>query len=169
MTPLGGFPTKKSRSLVSPRTLKATTVQLGQVIKKTDKDSTRLQLLLNVENKLMGLDIAQLQKLWSTVDANGNSLVSQGELTNFVTRHFPELDWKVRIPPPPLPPPIALTRLSRRFPAASRSSLPTSPRTVSYPKKNSACCSSLCCGPTSRCSPPLPSSARGPDGLSQGV
>ena len=112
MTPLGGFPTKKSRSLVSPRTLKATTVQLGQVIKKTDKDSTRLQLLLNVENKLMGLDIAQLQKLWSTVDANGNSLVSQGELTNFVTRHFPELDWKVRIPPPPYPshcthPPLA--------------------------------------------------------------
>jgi hypothetical protein len=94
MTPLGGFPTKKSQNVVSPRTLKATTVQLGQVIKKTDK-SSRQQLLLNVERRFMDLDINELQKLWSACDVNGNGLVSQNELESFVSKNFPELDWKV--------------------------------------------------------------------------
>jgi hypothetical protein len=110
MTPLGGFATKKSQNVVSPRALKATTVQLGQVIKKSGK-STRNQLLQNVERRFMDLDIGELQKLWSTCDVNGNGLVSQSELENFVSRHIPELDWKVRTvllclpytsPPPPL-------------------------------------------------------------------
>ena len=111
MTPLGGFPTKKSRSVVSPRALKATTVQLGQVIKKTDKDkSTRQELLAAVESRFMDLDIAGLSKLWLTVDVNGNGLVSQSELINFVSRHFPELDWKVcELPPPPPALPIHRT------------------------------------------------------------
>jgi hypothetical protein len=94
MTPLGGFATKKSQNVVSPRALKATTVQLGQAIKKTGK-STRNQLLQNVERRFMELDIGELQKLWSTCDVNGNGLVSQSELENFVSRHIPELDWKV--------------------------------------------------------------------------
>ncbi len=104
MTPLGGFSTMKSQNVVSPRTLKATTVQLGQVVKKTDK-STRHQLLLNAEQRFKNLDINELQKLWSACDVNGNGLVSQGELENFVSRHFPELDWKVFALPPALPPP----------------------------------------------------------------
>jgi hypothetical protein len=97
MTPLGGFPTKKSQNVVSPRALKATTVQLGHVIKKSDK-STRHQLLSSVEQRFMDLDISELQKLWSMCDVNGNGLVSQSELENFVSKYFPELDWKVLAP-----------------------------------------------------------------------
>ena len=99
MTPLGGFPTKKSQNVVSPRALKATTVQLGQVIKKSDK-STRHQLLSSAEQRFMDLDISELQKLWSMCDVNGNGLVSQSELENFVSKYFPELDWKVLAPLP---------------------------------------------------------------------
>ena len=72
-------------------------MQLGQAIKKTGK-STRNQLLQNVERRFMDLDIGELQKLWSTCDVNGNGLVSQSELENFVSRHIPELDWKVLAP-----------------------------------------------------------------------
>jgi hypothetical protein len=146
MTPLGGFSTKKSQNVVSPRSLKATTVQLGHVIKQTDK-STRHQLLLNAEKTLMGLDISDLLRLWNLCDVNGNGLVSQSELENFVSKHFPELDWKARISSPSH---RSLSPLFLfRFPAASRSYLQTNPRMSSFPKRSSERCSSLCYGPIS--------------------
>jgi hypothetical protein len=149
MTPLGGFPTKKSQNVVSPRALKATTVQLGQVIKKTDK-STRHQLLLNAERRFIGLDINDLQKLWSSCDVNGNGLVSQSELENFVMKQFPELDWKVFGPsPPPSPSTIALTLISCSCQCASRFCSPTNPKTASFRRRSSALCCSIFCGPTS--------------------
>jgi hypothetical protein len=149
MTPLGGFPTKKSQNVVSPRALKATTVQLGQVIKKGDK-LTRHKLLQNAEQRFMALDINDLQKLWSSCDVNGNGLVSQSELENFVMKQFPELDWKVNTPLRHLPRShIALTPAADSCPAALRSSSPTNQRTASFLRRNSARCCSIFCGRTS--------------------